>query len=166
MTDFAEKMEMLRQSYKPEKIEILFVGESIPDDNTFFYAANSPLYKYTREAFEEVFPGTEFTLEQFKEKGCYLFDLAGPVGNMTFKGRIQTIAEGIPLLTKLILEEKPKYIISTKSANIAAIVTANDHAGDPVPDANIYDLPAPIFGSHHFYKARLVKALKEIYKNQ
>ncbi len=160
---FIENEEKLRRSYKPDKIEILFVGEAIPDDNTFFYAANSPLYKYTREAFEEVFPGTEFTLEVFKEKGCYLFDLAGPVGNMTYKGRITTIAEGIPVLAKLITDEKPKYIISTKSANISAIVIANEHAGDLIPDKNIFDLPAPIFGSHHFYKAKLVKTLKHIY---
>jgi hypothetical protein len=163
MMTYIENAEILRLSYKPEKIKVLFVGEAVPSDNTFFYAANSPLYKYTREAFEAVFKGMEFTLDVFKEKGCYLFDLAGPVGNMTYKGRITTIAEGIPVLAKIIMEEKPQYIISTKNANISAIVLANEKAGDLIPDGNIFDMPAPVFGSHHYYKSKMVKALKQIY---
>jgi hypothetical protein len=158
-----DNAEKLRQAYKPEKIDVLFVGEAVPSDNTFFYTANSPLYKYTKQAFEKVFPGTVFTLEFFKEKNCYLFDLAGPVGMMTYKGRITTVSEGIPLLAKIIIEKQPRYIISTKNANISAIVHANDKAGDPIPDKNIFDLPAPVFGSHHYYKSKLEKALRHIY---
>ncbi len=157
------ELERLRDSYKPDKIEYLLVGESIPSNITFFYTANSPLYKYTKEAFEEVFSGEEFTLELFKQKGFYLFDLAEPVAGMGYKQRINAVAEGIPKLARFIEREKPKYILSVKNSNLNAIVMANAEIGDMIPDECIFDLPAPIFGSHHYYKDKLVLALKEIY---
>jgi len=160
---YIDKLENIRESFRPDKIRVLFVGEAIPANNTFFYTEDSPLYKYTKEAFEEVFRNTEFTLDFFKEKGCYLFDLASQISGMTHKQKVNAIALGIPKLAQLIMEEKPDYIISTKGSNINAIVMANAEADDLVPQENIFDLPAPILGSHHYYRDRLVQVLQEIY---
>jgi len=35
----------LRLSYKPPQIKVLYVGESRPQNGTFFYLGNSILYK-------------------------------------------------------------------------------------------------------------------------
>jgi len=39
---------------------------------------------------------------------------------------------------------------------------ANAEANDIVADENIFDLPTPIFGNHHFYRDKLVEVLKLI----
>ena len=39
--------EQLRESYRPEKVEFLFVGESPPPSGKkFFYAGNSRLFRH------------------------------------------------------------------------------------------------------------------------
>ena len=43
--------EELRRRYRPETVRALFVGESPPAGGTFFYAANSNLYRFTEQAF-------------------------------------------------------------------------------------------------------------------
>lgn len=158
-----QELEKLRESYKPDKIKYLLVGESIPPNGTFFYTGDSPLFKYTSEAFEEVNPEVEFTLELFKEKGFYLFDLAEPVAGMGYKQKINAVAEGIPKLASFIEVEKPDYILSVKNTNLSAVIMANAEVGDIITENHIFDLPAPIFGSHHYYKDKLVEALKIIY---
>ena len=68
--------EELRHSYKPDQIQVLFVGESPPAGATFFYAGNSNLARYTQDAFAEVFGMTfdsaESFLDYFRCAGCYL----------------------------------------------------------------------------------------------
>ena len=69
--------EELRKSYKPDKVKILFVGESPPAGGTFFYNANSNLYRNTKKAFEIALEkewSYDF-LSDFKKMGCYLVDL-------------------------------------------------------------------------------------------
>jgi hypothetical protein len=154
--------ESIRISYKPKKIKILFVGENYPTNGTFFYNEDSVLFRFTKEAFEEYFKNQEFTSEFFKEKGCYLFDISNAKFGMTSKEKVNAIAEGIPSLAKFIEENCPAYIISTNSYIFNAIVMANAEANDIVADENIFDLPTPIFGNHHFYRDKLVEVLKLI----
>lgn len=45
--------ERLRARYRPERIVALFVGQSPPAGGTFFYFANSNLYRHTERAFRE-----------------------------------------------------------------------------------------------------------------
>ena len=79
-TDVANHLsiEQLRESFRPETVRVLFVGESPPAAGTFFYAADSELYRSTREAFADAFPNWndgETFLERFSRSGCYLDDL-------------------------------------------------------------------------------------------
>ena len=69
----------LRESFKPDDIKVLFVAESPPINDTFFYSAKSGLYGYTKQVFYEFFkkeidPYNGF-LDFFQSKGCYLDDL-------------------------------------------------------------------------------------------
>jgi len=96
--------------------------------------------------------------------GFYLFDLAESVSGLGYKQKINEVAEGIPKLAKFLEAERPTYILSVKNTNLSAVIMANAEIGDLIEETNIFDLPAPILGSHHYYKDKLVEALKKIYK--
>jgi hypothetical protein len=72
--------ERLRRRFRPEKVRILFVGESPPASGRFFYQADSGLYRATRQAFLKAFPDLRERnfLESFRDLGCYLVDLCEP----------------------------------------------------------------------------------------
>jgi hypothetical protein len=72
-----EPLEHLRLYYRPPEVRVLFVGESPPAGGTFFYAADSGLYRATRDAFYEAIPEARSGkfLERFAAYGCYLEDL-------------------------------------------------------------------------------------------
>ena len=74
----AVDVERLRRRYRPQRIRLLFVGESAPAGGTFFYAENSTLYFETREAFAKQFReelANRSFLDFFRGLGCYLDDL-------------------------------------------------------------------------------------------
>src|SRR6516162_7152522 len=52
-------VDTLRDSYCPERITTLFVGESPPINGRFFYDGNNSLLKFMRQAieFESALPG-------------------------------------------------------------------------------------------------------------
>lgn len=94
---------------------MLFIGESPPAGGTFFYYANSNLYRATREAFAtgaRTFRDGDF-LRFFQPAGCYLEDLAvepvngapqGPVGGRACKAGIAPLADRIkPLAPRVVV---------------------------------------------------------------
>lgn len=106
--------EEIRQSFRPDKINLLFVAESPPRGGTFFYFQNSNLYFAVKEAFERIF--TKFDhkdfLEFFKEQGCYLEDLClTPVNGLMKSKRAEERLKGIEPLAQRINEHKPKGIV-------------------------------------------------------
>src|SRR5215475_10648558 len=48
--------EALRESFRPERIRLLFIGEAPPASGRFFYSRNSGLYRAMREAFAAIAP--------------------------------------------------------------------------------------------------------------
>src|SRR5258708_15513474 len=77
--------ERLRKRYRPDRVRILFVGESPPASGRFFYQADSGLYRAVRDTFLTAFPPLQKTafLDSFRSLGCYLVDLCGePVDKM------------------------------------------------------------------------------------
>ena len=78
--------ENLRNTYKPDNIEVLFVGESRPKGGTFFYQGDSALYKETKKAFDKYFDQDIFKLDKFKLWGCWLYDICeNPVNHLSNK---------------------------------------------------------------------------------
>ena len=106
--------EKLRQSFKPDKIKVLFIAEAPPEADTFFYSAKSFFYLYTKQAFEVFFKEeishTGF-LEFFKNSGFYLDDLCH------FPATFSEIQANKNFLIKELKERlnlyKPKAIIIT-----------------------------------------------------
>lgn len=67
-----------RQDYLPDVVRVLFIGESPPAGGTFFYYANSNLYRATYEglAAGELGAADGNFRRCFQHAGCYLEDLA------------------------------------------------------------------------------------------
>ena len=142
----------LKQSYKPEKIKVLFVGESPPQKDQYFYDANSNLFRCIQKAFQDsVDPdcggGIKF-LEYFKKAGCFLDDLCSlPVNGMTTpeenRKRNQLQDEGISYLREKIALMHPAAVIIIMKRIKEKVKTACDKV---VPKPQIDCIPFPSNG--------------------
>jgi hypothetical protein len=128
----AEEKERLRRSYRPVRVQILFVGESPPASGRFFYQADSGLYRAIRNTFRAAFPALpeDDFLHSFRELGCYLIDLCGrPVDRLNSEKRKQACRDGEVGLARSLKELQPKIVVTVVrsiSANVRrAQVSAN-----------------------------------------
>jgi hypothetical protein len=106
--------ERLRRRFRPEKVRILFVGESPPASGRFFYEADSGLYRATRQAFLKAFPDLRERdfLESFRNLGCYLVDLCQrPVDRMQPNARRKFRLAGESHLIKTFRTLRPQIVI-------------------------------------------------------
>jgi len=107
--------ERIRQSFKPDKIRMLLIGESAPAGGDFFYT-HSRMTIYVSQAFESVF-NENFDddlsfLKYFQEKGCYLDDLSlSPVNHMFSGQRKEALKTSVGPLSKRIAEHNPDVIV-------------------------------------------------------
>lgn len=106
----------LRKNYKPDSIRVLYAAESPPSGGTFFYAANSNLFRCIKNAFKNVFGETlvnDLTfLNFFMTNNFYLDDLCiEPVNDKTDPERIYLRQQGIEPLSKRIKSYNPDAII-------------------------------------------------------
>lgn len=108
-------LEAIRASYKPDKVSVLFVGESPPARGTFFYCANSNLFRGIRQGFFEAYNDNRIIgdfLTFFKEKGCYLDDLClEPVNDKSNEDRKNLRIQGIQPLAQRIQQINPMVVI-------------------------------------------------------
>lgn len=73
-----ELVEATRARFRPDKIMTLFVGESAPDSDKFFYFdRTTPMRTYTRQAIDRALGADGGDVrERFKALGWYLDDLS------------------------------------------------------------------------------------------
>jgi hypothetical protein len=105
--------EHLRRQYQPERVRVLFVGESPPASGRFFYRRDSGLYRAMREAFQAVDPSIseESFLEKFRDSRCYFIDLCSkPVDRLDAKSRRDTCAGSEASLSRTIARLHPVVI--------------------------------------------------------
>ena len=128
--------ESLRAKYRPDHVSVLFVGESPPAGGTFFYAANSILYRATEEAFRDAVPdllNEGAFLGAFNRMGCFLVDLClEPVNHLSMKDPVQLAerltlrTQGEPRLAELVAALQPEVIVGVLMSigpNIRAAMT-------------------------------------------
>jgi len=68
----------LRQSFKPDKVEILFIADGMPVNNRYFYLKNSSMFRAVKDAYTQVFgefKDNDDFLKFFKEMGGYFESL-------------------------------------------------------------------------------------------
>jgi hypothetical protein len=149
--------ELLREHYRPDRVEILFVGESPPASGRFFYQADSGLYRAIRETFLQGFPflrNTEF-LDSFCSLGCYLVDLCGdPVDNMAHDGRKHACRRGETRLAQYIRRLRPQTIVTVVRSIRTNVNRAQERAGWSGPHL---ELPYP--GRWHRHRTKFRRLL-------
>src|SRR4030088_928691 len=70
-------VEAARARFRPDQIMTLFIGESAPDSDKFFYFGKNPMLTYTRKAIEQALGSDNGDIrERFKALGWYLDDLS------------------------------------------------------------------------------------------
>lgn len=107
-------VQALREQFMPAAITVLLVGESPPSGGTFFYRANSNLYRHTERAFRDALGeriGSEF-LASFAALGCYLDDLCSePVNQMSARERRAARLAGEAPLSQRLRTYSPRAIV-------------------------------------------------------
>ncbi len=107
--------EALRESFRPERVRVLFVGEAPPSSGAFFYEPGSSRHRVVQRVFEKAFDLTfddgEF-LVWFSKAGCYLEDLSHrPVEGTTSAGRRALYEEGTERLAATLRELRPEVVV-------------------------------------------------------
>jgi predicted transcriptional regulator len=160
-SDEASGIADLRDQFKPTKVRTLFVGESSPASGTHFYRANSNLFRATREAFALAFgdsvPDGPAFLHDFRDRGCWLVDLADrPVNRLPGRPRKDAVDAGVERLSALISDAKPNRIVAVKATIAATVQQAADRAHFA---GEIVELPFPVRQWRAAYVRRLAGAL-------
>ena len=141
--------ERLRRSYLPERVRLLFIGESPPASGRFFYRRDSGLYRAMREAFQVADPsiGDETFLTAFQAAGCYLIDVCPePVDDLDSKSRRAACRAGEASLSRTIAQLRPLMIatlLRSIEGNVARAVLGANWSG------RVIHLPYPGRWSHH-----------------
>jgi hypothetical protein len=150
--------EELRESFRPKRIRILFVGEAPPVSGRFFYSANSGLYHAMRDAFKAVNARIkdENFLSLFQASGCYLTDLyPKPVDHLDTESRRRARVAGERLLSGKLIRLRPEKI-----APVLRAIT--NHVASAALRANwrceVIELPYP--GRWHRHRAEFLEALE------
>jgi len=149
--------ERRRKRYRPDRVRILFVGESPPSSGRFFYQADSGLYRAVRETFIQAFPPLKNTgfLDSFCTLGCYLIDLCSePVDKMTPKARRYSCRIGEKRLAQKIRALHPQTIVTVVRSIRANVRHAQERAGW---SGRYLELPYP--GRWHRHRVKFRKLL-------
>jgi hypothetical protein len=113
-----DRYEALREEYRPDRLDILLVGESRPAGGTFFYLANSKLYYATHEAFQLALgpmPAGDGFLAILRDRGVWLYDLADtPVDRMRGRPRRAAVQARVSELADLLRESRPRRVVVIK----------------------------------------------------
>jgi hypothetical protein len=159
----ARTRERTRGRYRPDELRVLFIGESPPAGDTFFYDADSLLYRATREAFVSAVPklaGRDDFLDAFRQMGCYLEDLSlEPVDKLPDPAKRQARSDAVPGLTRRLKGMSPRLVVLVVKGIRPQVVQALDGAG--LADVRMEALPFP--GQWH--RARYVAELTALVKS-
>ncbi len=153
--------EALRQRYRPDDIVVLFVGESAPAGGTFFYQADSNLFRATHEAcalaFGNVPDGTAF-LRWFRDHGFWLCDLADrSVNRKRGRPRKLEVNAGVAGLAAVITDAQPDFVVSVKTSIEPEVRQAAERAG--FAGGRIVVLPFPLYQWRDVYVRELARFL-------
>jgi hypothetical protein len=134
-------VEKIRESFKPERITSLFVGESAPDSGRFFYNGDSSLF----HAMKKAFGGEATFLEDFKRSGFYLDDLVlVPVNKLASRERSRLRWGSVSKLADRLKDYRPEAIVILMRAIEPMVLEAMRLAGISYEP---YCTPHPAFGN-------------------
>lgn len=151
----------LRETFRPKRIKILFVGESRPANGTFFYRGDSRLARYTREAIGTENGSVLDFLEDFCSRGCFLTDLcARPVNRLPPTARNRARAMGEQNLTAIVSQIRPSAVVVVMKRIEhyvkRALKTAN------LASTSLHVLPFPAQGHEREFVSGLRRVLDQL----
>ncbi|WP_353183304.1 hypothetical protein [Bosea sp. (in: a-proteobacteria)] len=112
LADVAANAEALRAAYRPDRISVLFVGESAPAGGRFFYAGDSQVHRYLSKALSPYLPGHRPFLDRFRDAGLYLDDLVlTPVNRLAPRERAARNLAAVPCLASRLAAYRPLAIV-------------------------------------------------------
>jgi len=162
--------EELRAKYRPTTVKVLFIGESPPAGDNFFYCAKGNLYTNTKAAFADAYKGCfkdETFLGFFKDRGCYLDDLClDPINHLDEKMKKQMWRQGVAPLAERIRHLEPKplqciVVIKEIEWNIRSALQQAEASIIP-----LRSITFPAYGHHKKYVKELIPILRELIKNK
>lgn len=150
--------EQLRQRYRPQgRIRLLLVGESRPAAGSFFYLANSNLFRATLEAWQAAFgpmPKRESLLNRLQSEGVWLYDLApAPVNRLRGRPRRGAVSARSGDLAALLAAESPDAVVAVKRSLSAVAREAMGAAH--LSHEQLHVLPFPLYQWRAEYVAQL-----------
>jgi hypothetical protein len=123
----------MRTEHMPEELRVLFIGESPPAGGTFFYSADSILYRATRQAFLDALPNLADQpnfLEAFRALGCYLDDLSlRPIDKLESRDRLEARDAAVPQLARRLSAFRPRRVVIVLKGIAPQVSTALEEAG-------------------------------------
>jgi hypothetical protein len=150
------RLEELRESFHPDCIATLFVGESAPASGRFFYSGNSSLFR----AMKRVFGNRETFLDDFKRMGFYLDDLVlTPVNKLERRERSRRREEAVPDLAKRLVKYKPKAVVVVMRAILPKVRQAMRIAGMSYEP---FCVPHPAFGNWTRFRDAMTEIVDEL----
>ena len=160
MSGAANDVEAARLAWKPDRVAVLFVGESPPAQGTFFYHGDSNLYRYTKQAFESALGQRWHTtgafLTFFRDHGCYLVDLYRDASS------VQTRAgqRDVDRLACEIAQAQPGAVIVVKKSIVNDVWLAVRQSG--ASPAVFTSLPFPTYSWQGAYVKGLEGLLRKL----
>ena len=155
------RRERLRRRFLPDRLRLLFIGESPPASGRFFYRGDSGLYRAILAAFHAVDPAIKDAdfLARFQASGCYLIDLCPePADRLDPAARRAACLAGEATLSRTIARLHPPAIATLVRSIEGNVARAAARAGWDGPCLN---LPYPGRWSRHrdVFIDRLVPAI-------
>jgi hypothetical protein len=161
--------EALRRRFLPERVRLLFVGESPPAGGAFFYAGDSGLFRATRDAFREAFHGFDdgqSFLERFANVGCYLYDLCDEPVNRLTNGRRAAHRAGEAQLTQTFVALRPQVIVVLLKSIAASVNRSVDAAGLAHVERHVLTYPSRWHQHRIVYRAELTALLRDFARQE
>ncbi|WP_053960485.1 hypothetical protein [Sulfobacillus thermosulfidooxidans] len=154
----------LRETYRPQQIETLFVAESPSTGQRFFYLGNSQLFRFTYQAFLRVFDKQigqtpqEFFL-WFQQHGFFLDNLAcESIGYLKESDRQHARIRWIPSLADRLAQYRPHSIIVVMKSLEHAVTQAILYAGI-TPHVLVLPFPTRTYHNQQVYMEGLSQFL-------
>ena len=156
--------EAVRVSYRPQVVEILFVGESPPANGDFFYVS-SAMTSHMAHVFETIsttrFASSSEFLDFFKAKGCYLDDIShDPVDHLARAERKRALGHCVDSFGARLAYYDPKLVVAILKSIETYVNRAAESAHIICP---VHAVPFPGQGHQRRFAAELLQILRPFY---
>lgn len=141
--------EGIRIGYKPNHIKVLYIGESRPQNGTFFYLGNSILYRAIADAMFKADAlknaNGRKILDVFRDLGLYLDDLClEPVNKLSPEHRKKIREKYINSLAKRIAIYNPQVICTVMMGINKDVYKAVSLSGIGFNNIIYHGIPFPV----------------------